>query len=109
MLSYAAAYAEAHGLTDIYFAVNADDALRFPDCSAAFIEALNTLWQTCPNTMNLTLKAPLLESTKTQVVQQAITLGVALDQTLSCYTPVEDKECGSCLSCTVKLNALAQL
>lgn len=109
MLSYAAAYAEAQGLTDIYFAVNADDALRFPDCSAEFINALNAVWQTCPNTRDIHLKTPLLTYTKTQVLQKATVLGVPLDETLSCYTPIAEKECGICLSCTVKQNALAQL
>lgn len=109
MLSYAAAYAEAHGLTDIYFAANADDALRFPDCSTTFISTLQALWQSCPNTQNIILQTPLLKYNKTQVIQNALALEIPLNDTISCYSPEEDLECGSCLSCIVKQNAIAQL
>lgn len=109
MLSYAAAYAEAYGLSDIYLGLNADDAQCFPDCSSSFIKALNAVWQTCGNTHNINIQTPLIKDTKKQVLQKAINLEVQLTDTLSCYTPIADNECGVCLSCTVKQKAMAQV
>jgi 7-cyano-7-deazaguanine synthase len=109
MLSHAAAYAETHGLTDIYFAVNADDGNLFPDCQPKFVSALNQVWQCCPNTASLKAHVPYIELSKLQVIQKSVMLGVDLKQTLSCYAPIGNNECGTCLSCVLKKEALDQI
>lgn len=108
MLGYAAAYAEANGLKDIYLAVNADDGQRFPDCKPVFVDALNKLWQGCPNTEGINVLVPNILLTKARVILKSIELGVNLQQTLSCYAPLGHKECGTCLSCVLKKEALNQ-
>lgn len=106
MLSHAAAYAESKGISDIYFAANADDGLRFPDCRPEFMAALNQLWQTCPNTASLQVQVPFITLTKLGVIKKALALGVNLQQTLSCYAPVGNQACGQCLSCQLRQEAM---
>lgn len=106
MLSYAAAYAEAHHLNEIYFAANADDGLRFPDCSTSFMNKLNQLWQTGLNTAGIQVHTPFIHLTKAEVIQISMQLGVNLEHTLSCYAPSGNAECGICLSCLLKQDAM---
>lgn len=108
MLSHAAAYAEAHRINDIYFAANGDDGHRFPDCSPAFADALNRLWQSCPNSASLHLHTPYISRSKADVIRKGLELGVDFDQTLSCYAPVDNSSCGSCLSCVLRKDAMNQ-
>jgi 7-cyano-7-deazaguanine synthase len=107
MLSHAAAYAEAHGLTEIFFGANLDDGERFPDCRPTFFHSLNLLLGSCPNTAKIRINTPFLTLTKSDVVKRSLTLEVDLNQTLSCYSPVGIQECGTCLSCTLKHKALS--
>ena len=93
---------------DIYFAANADDALRFPDCSSDFIDALNEVWQQCPNTKGIRVITPFINYSKVEVISQAQRLGVNLTQTISCYDPRGKIECGKCLSCVLKNKALVE-
>lgn len=109
MLSHAAAYAENHGLKDIYFAANADDGKRFPDCRPQFISALNQLWLSCPNTADIKIYAPYMNTSKAEVIKKSIQLSVDLKQTLSCYAPIGNKECGTCMSCVLKQKAMNEL
>lgn len=109
MLSHAGAYAEAAGLNDIYFAANADDGQYFPDCRKEFINALNQVWNVCPNTSNIMVHTPYIHLSKLDVIQKSISLGVNLQQTLSCYTPIGNKECGICQSCILKQEAIKKV
>lgn len=106
MLSYAAAYAEAHHLQEIYFAANADDGLRFPDCSTSFIDKLNQLWKTSLNTAGIQVHTPFIHLTKAEVIRKSRQLDVNLEHTLSCYAPSGNSECGLCLSCALKQDAM---
>lgn len=108
MLSQAAAYAEAHDIFDIYIAANADDGKRFPDCSDDFFTALNKLWQSCPNTISIQVITPFINLTKAEVVARSIKLGIDLEETISCYTPVGEIPCGTCLSCVLRKDAIIQ-
>lgn len=109
MLSSAAAYAEAKAIGDIYFAANADDGQRFPDCSQAFVSALNELWQSCSNTKGVKVHVPLIHLTKVDVIEKALALEVGLQNTMSCYTPSGQQACGQCLSCTLRKEAIKNL
>lgn len=109
MLSYAAAYAEANSLRDIYFAANADDGQHFPDCRELFISALNQLWTVCPNTSDIKVNTPYIKLSKSEVIQKSNDLKVNLQHTLSCYAPISNKECGTCQSCILKQEAIKKL
>jgi 7-cyano-7-deazaguanine synthase len=106
MISHAASYAEANKLNEIYFAVNNDDAIRFPDCSKPFVSALNQFWQCVPNTRHLNLVTPFIDFSKAEVISLSMKLKVDISQTLSCYNPISNNECCTCLSCVLKKEAL---
>lgn len=109
MISHAAAYAEAHNINDVYFAANADDAQRFPDCSSLFVQAINKVWQSTHNTNQLRLITPYINLSKTEVIQLSKKLNVNLNMTLSCYSPTDKQECGTCLSCRLKQAAMNEI
>lgn len=109
LLSQAAAYAEAKGINDIYLAANADDGLRFPDCSKAFLDALNQLWQSCPNTAGIRVHSPFINLRKAAVIAKSQKLGVQLQHTMSCYAPTAQQACGQCLSCQLRHEAMEDL
>jgi 7-cyano-7-deazaguanine synthase len=88
LLSHAAAYAEAHFISNIFLAVNADDSARFPDCSQVFLDSANAVWQSLPNTRGLKLHSPYLTLSKAKVIALSREIGVDLSQTLSCYSPL---------------------
>lgn len=107
MLSHAAAYAEAHSIREIYFAVNLDDRLRFPDCSPDFFESLNRLlFKTLKTGLTQFIVTPYLELTKAEVISRSRNLNLNLADTLSCYHPKGEIECGECLSCILKMEAM---
>lgn len=106
MLSHAAAYAEAKELSEIFFAANADDGERFPDCNRQFFEGFNKLLQTCHNTANIQILTPYIDQSKSAVVQKSRLLGVDLESTISCYNPIGQNACGQCLSCRLREEAI---
>ena len=106
MLSYASAYAEAMNIQRIYFGANADDSLRFDDCSPDFLLTLNQLWKTCTKTKNIELLLPFITLNKVAVIEKAKELGVDLRYTISCYNPMNGIPCTVCLSCFLREEAL---
>lgn len=106
MLSHASAYAETMNISHIYFGVNADDGLRFDDCSSAFLLILNQLWKNCAKTKNIEVLLPFITLSKVAVIEKARELGVDLNRTISCYNPKNDVPCTECLSCFLREEAL---
>ncbi|MGV6853289.1 MAG: 7-cyano-7-deazaguanine synthase QueC [bacterium] len=104
MLSLALGWAEVIGSQDIFMGVNAVDYSGYPDCRPEFIHAFETL-------ANLATKAgvegaqfkvhsPLIQLTKTEIIQQGLKLGVDYSMTVSCYQADEQgNACGVCDSC----------
>ncbi|MBL0320345.1 MAG: 7-cyano-7-deazaguanine synthase QueC [Alphaproteobacteria bacterium] len=107
-LSYALAYAEVIGAHDIFIGVNAVDYSGYPDCRPAFIEAFQTLANLATKAgveqSNFHIHAPLIQKTKSEIIQLGLQLGVNYANTLSCYDPLPDGiACGTCDSCTLRL------
>lgn len=105
-LSYALAYAEVLGSSDIFIGVNALDYSGYPDCRPEYIKAFEKL-------ANLATKAgveegimkihtPLIDMTKADIIKLGLSLGVEYDQTISCYDPQDGKACGVCDSCKLR-------
>lgn len=120
-LSLALGFAEARGAHDLGIGVNALDYSGYPDCRPEFIEAFGKLANLATREgvegRPFTLHAPLQESGKREILQLACELGVPIDDTLSCYDPVESSEliaagqaaCGQCDSCRLRMRAEAEL
>ena len=107
-LSFALAWAEVLGSSDIFIGVNALDYSGYPDCRPEFIEAFVKLANLATKAgvegrQHLKIHTPLLALTKAQIVHRGIELGVDYSLTSSCYDPSPTGEpCGECDSCLLR-------
>ena len=107
-LSFALAWAEVLGSSDIFIGVNALDYSGYPDCRPEFIEAFEKLANLATKAgvegrQHLKIHTPLLALTKAQIVQKGIELGVDYSLTSSCYDPSPTGQpCGQCDSCLLR-------
>ncbi len=107
-LSFALAYAEVIGASDIFIGVNAIDYSGYPDCRPEFIQAFERLANLATRAgveggRQLIIHTPLIEMTKAQIVRKAVELGVDVSMTHSCYDPDEHgRPCGACDSCVLR-------
>ncbi|MBW4719411.1 7-cyano-7-deazaguanine synthase QueC [Saccharothrix obliqua] len=114
-LSFALAYAETLGASDIFIGVSAVDYSGYPDCRPEFIEAFQNLARVATKaavdgTMDLRVHAPLIELSKAQTIQRGLDLGVDYSLTHSCYDPSpEGRACGTCDSCLLRGRGFAEL
>jgi 7-cyano-7-deazaguanine synthase len=108
-LSYALAWAEVLGASDIVIGVNAVDYSGYPDCRPEYIEAFERLANLATkaaveNRVQIKIPAPLLYLTKAQIIKKGIALGVDYGMTHSCYDPSPGGiACGQCDSCILRL------
>jgi 7-cyano-7-deazaguanine synthase len=107
-LSYALAWCEVLGAADIFIGVNAIDYSGYPDCRPAFIAAFEDLAGLATKAgvegTRFRIHAPLLQISKSQIIQKGIELGVDFSLTHSCYDPAPDSlACGRCDSCRIRL------
>ena len=106
-LSYALAWAEVLGATDIFLGVNAVDYSGYPDCRPEFIRAFEQLANLATRASvegaRFEIHAPLLALSKAQIIQRGSELGVDFSLTHSCYDPTpEGRACGACDSCQLR-------
>ncbi len=107
-LSHAVAWAEVLGIQEIFIGVNAVDYSGYPDCRPEFLEAFSKMANLgtkagVSGKGEFRIQAPLLEMSKAEIVTKGISLGVDYAKTHSCYDPVEDKACGRCDACLLRL------
>jgi 7-cyano-7-deazaguanine synthase len=107
-LSYAVAWAEVLGSSDIFIGVNAIDYSGYPDCRPEFIGAFQTLANLATKagvegTTKVTIHAPLIHLSKADIIRKGAELGVDYSLTSSCYDPSGLGEaCGACDSCQLR-------
>lgn len=113
-LSFALAWAETLGSSDIFVGVNALDYSGYPDCRPEYIAAYETMANLATKagvegTQKLKIHSPLISLTKAQIVKEGVRLGVDYSHTSSCYDPSEDgKPCGACDSCLLRAKGFAE-
>jgi exsB protein len=108
LLSIATAWAEVIGATKIFIGAMEEDSSGYPDCREQFFNSFNKIIKegTKPDT-NIEIETPILHKTKAEVVQLGIELKAPLHLTWSCYQN-EDKACGVCESCKLRITAFRQ-
>jgi 7-cyano-7-deazaguanine synthase len=112
-LSFALAYAETLGASDIFVGVNALDYSGYPDCRPEYIEAFERMANLATKagvegTQRLQIHAPLMQLTKEGIIRRGLELGVDYSLTLSCYDPdAEGRACGACDACQLRLRGFA--
>ena len=107
-LSFALAWAEVLGSSDIFIGVNALDYSGYPDCRPEFIEAYERMANLATKagvegSQKLKIHAPLIAMSKAEIIRTGTRLGVDYSLTSSCYDPGPDgKPCGRCDSCVLR-------
>jgi 7-cyano-7-deazaguanine synthase len=107
-LSFALAWAEVLGSSDIFIGVNALDYSGYPDCRPEFIEAFERLANLATKAgvegrQNLKIHTPLISLSKAEIVRKGRELGVDYGLTSSCYDPsASGQPCGACDSCLLR-------
>lgn len=113
-LSYALAWAEVLGSTDIFIGVNALDYSGYPDCRPEFIAAYEAMANLATvagvQGHKLTIHVPLIDMTKAEIIKRGLDLGVDYAKTTSCYDPAPDgRACGHCDSCLLRLKGFSEI
>ncbi len=112
-LSFALAYAETLGASDVFVGVNALDYSGYPDCRPEYIEAFERMANLATKagvegTQRLKIHAPLMQLTKEGIIRRGLELGVDYAATLSCYDPdPQGRACGACDACRLRLRGFA--
>lgn len=113
-LSYALAWAEVLGSSDIVIGVNAVDYSGYPDCRPEYIRAFERLANLATKMavekkVRIKIRAPLLHLTKARIIQKGVALGVNYALTHSCYDPSPGGiACGQCDSCLLRLKGFCE-
>ncbi|MEO6700972.1 MAG: 7-cyano-7-deazaguanine synthase QueC [Jatrophihabitantaceae bacterium] len=114
-LSFALAWAETLGSSDIFIGVSAVDYSGYPDCRPEYIAAYQQLADLATKagvegSQHLRIHTPLIELTKAQTIQCGLDLGVDYSITHSCYEPTAaGLACGTCDACQLRIKGFAEL
>lgn len=110
-LSIAASVAESIGAESVFIAANAVDFSGYPDCTPEFIDAFQKVLDIGTvagrKGTGIRVEAPVIRMSKSDIVREAIRLGVPLGSTWSCYRGGE-RACGRCDSCQLRLEGFRQ-
>lgn len=114
-LSFALAWAETLGASDVFIGVNAMDYSGYPDCRPDYIAAYERMANLATKAglegrQQLRIHTPLIQLTKAQTIQRGLVLGVDYALTHSCYDPSDDgRACGTCDSCLLRGRGFEEL
>jgi 7-cyano-7-deazaguanine synthase len=113
-LSFALAYAETVGASDIFIGVSALDYSGYPDCRPEYIEAYETMANLATRAgvegAKLRIHTPLIALSKADTIRRGLELSVDYGLTSSCYDPsVDGRPCGHCDSCLLRLKGFAEI
>lgn len=114
-LSFALAWAETLGASDIFIGVNALDYSGYPDCRPEYIAAYESMANLATKAgvegvQRLKIHTPLINLTKSATIARGLELGVDYSLTHSCYDPSsEGRACGTCDSCLLRGRGFADL
>jgi 7-cyano-7-deazaguanine synthase len=107
-LSFALAWAEVLGASDIFLGVNAVDYSGYPDCRPEYIAAFERMATLATRAgveghLPLRIHTPLITLTKADIIRLGLSLGVDYSLTHSCYDPSPGGQpCGACDSCLLR-------
>lgn len=106
-LSFALGLAEVVEADDIFIGVNAVDYSGYPDCRPEFIAAFESMANLATKAgvegHKMNIHTPLIQLSKSQIIQLGAGLGVDYGLSVSCYQATESGEaCGRCDSCRLR-------
>jgi 7-cyano-7-deazaguanine synthase len=106
-LAAAVSWAEVLGAEQILIGAVEQDSSGYPDCRPAYYQAYNEVIRTGTKAGKIRIVTPLIALKKSQIIRQGLELKAPLDLTWSCYSR-EDKACGTCDSCVLRLRAFRE-
>ena len=113
-LSFALAWAEVLGATDLLIGVNALDYSGYPDCRPDYIAAYEAMANLATKagvegTARTRILTPLIACSKADIIRTGRALGVDYAETISCYDPTPDgTPCGRCDACALRTRGFAE-
>lgn len=113
-LSFALAWAEVLGASDLFIGVNALDYSGYPDCRPEYIAAFEQMANLATaagveGRQRLKIHTPLIQLTKAEIIRKGTALGVDYALTSSCYDPGPDgRPCGQCDSCLLRAKGFGE-
>ncbi len=107
LLSVAAAYAEAHGVRDVFYGAQTQDRYGYWDCTPEFLERINAVLALNRHPP-VTVHAPFVWMRKAEELQLGLEMGVDYAQTWTCYCG-GDIPCGECPSCVERAVAFKEI
>lgn len=114
-LSFALAWAEVLGATDLLIGVNALDYSGYPDCRPDYISAYEAMANLATRagvegTARTRILTPLIALRKADIIRTGLALGVDYESTISCYDPsAAGVPCGHCDACVLRAKGFAEL
>jgi 7-cyano-7-deazaguanine synthase len=112
-LSFALAWAEVLGASDIFIGVNALDYSGYPDCRPEYIAAFEAMANLATRAgveegRRTRIRTPLIALSKKEIIELGLSLGVDYGLTSSCYDPAPDgAACGHCDACAIRRRGFA--
>lgn len=103
-LSVAVSWAEVLGAEKVFIGAVEPDSSGYPDCRPAYYRAFNEVVKAGTREGRIEIVTPLIAMRKSQIVSLGLELGAPFDLTWSCYSR-EDRACGVCDSCVLRLRA----
>ena len=112
-LSIALGWAEVLEADTIFLGVNAVDYSGYPDCRPEYISSFEAMANLATRAgvegNKLSIQAPLMDMTKSEIISAGTSLGVDYSQTVSCYqASIEGLACGKCDSCRLRIEGFNQ-
>jgi 7-cyano-7-deazaguanine synthase len=113
-LSFALAWAEVLGSSEIFIGVNALDYSGYPDCRPEYVQAYERMANLATKAgvegrQKLHIHTPLISLTKGEIIRRGLELGVDYSITSTCYDPTPSgSACGQCDACVLRLKGFAE-
>ena len=113
LLSLALGWAEVLETRDLFIGVNAVDYSGYPDCRPEYLQAFERLAALATRAgvegRPTRLHAPLLRSSKADIVRRGVELGLDFGLTATCYDPEPgDRPCERCDACRLRARGFAE-
>jgi len=106
-LAVAVSWAEVLGAEKVYIGAVEPDSSGYPDCRPSYYQAFNEVVKAGTREGRIEILTPLIHLRKHEIVTLGLELGAPFDLTWSCYSR-EDRACGVCDSCVLRLRAFRQ-
>jgi 7-cyano-7-deazaguanine synthase len=112
MLAFALGWAEVLEATEIHIGVNAVDYSGYPDCRPEYIAAFQAMANLATKAgiegKGCTIRAPLVQMRKADIIRAGAAAGVDYSMTVSCYQPDRlQRACGRCDACRIRAAGFA--